>query len=55
MTIRDNVYWVVQKRTKFFGTWKPVELWSTKARAVEREAELGGGVNFKVDRVELQG
>lgn len=49
----DNIYWVVQERTRFFATWKPVGLFTTEASARVYEQALGGGPNHKVDRVEL--
>lgn len=50
----DNVYWVVQERTRFFGTWKPVKLFKTHHEAYWYESiVLGGGPKYKVDRVEL--
>lgn len=50
----NNIYWVVQRRTRFFGTWKPVFLFATEREAREYESFiLGGGPNHKVDRVEL--
>lgn len=52
----DNVYWVVQRRTRVFGTWKPVYLFRTRAAANAYADELALTTsvhNIKVDRVEL--
>ena len=52
-TKRDKVYWVVQRRTKFFGIWKPELLFKTRNAAEVYQSYQGGGPNLKVDRVVL--
>lgn len=57
MGVRDNVYWVVQERTKLF-TWKARSLHSTKRAADAAKALLETHspfrvLGYKVDRVEL--
>lgn len=49
----DNIYWVVQKRSHAFATWKPIALFSTRTDAHDFQATMGGGYKYKVDRVEL--
>ena len=57
MTVRDNVYWVLQKRNLLLG-WSAHALYATKAAAVEARRELEKEAHlltreYKVDRVEL--